>query len=472
MEPMLIRRNRILILSTLAALLSLLLLSGTLAYWVSNAEAVHSIDTPTLDGELVEIYDPPATVEPGMTIQKIVNVQNVGETDMLIRVKVTKEWGSSRDEDGVLIEDPTLDTDDIEIEFDDTYWTDGGDGYFYYKDILKTGEITVQPLFDSFHLKEDMGNEYKNKLADVVVSLECIQAGGGAAQVWDKTYAELGVEEPQSPEATTTQVILDEDGNFTFSSDSTDLFENFKDLLPGESRTQIINLQNNHDDKVEMFLRAVEIDQDKATEEQINEVRKLLEQHAQIVIKDGDGNVIYQGAVWGNPNEISIGNDSMRDYISLGSFDKGQAKDLTVELKLDETIGNEYQDLVGLIKWEFLAQAVDEDTPTHQTDENPVEPDTSKDTDKNTDKKTDTTDKTTTTTKKTTDDSSGSSSKKTTTTTSTGTTTDTTSTVQSSTSPKTGDNTNLYLWIISALTACAAIGIIWFAWKKMKKDIE
>lgn len=339
-----------------AALLSLLLLSGTLAYWVSAAPATHVINTGRLDGELVEQYNPPASVEPGVDVTKIVNVKNVGEVDMIVRVKVTTAWGDSRNADGQVIPNPALSPNMIKITYNSTLWMDGGDGYFYYKGILKPGETTTQPLFESFTVDKNVGDQYKNKLADIVVSMECLQAAGGAVKTWGKTYTQLGVTEPVAPAGTKTSVTFESDKKFVFNPESTDLFASFKDLVPGETRVQTIDVTNKYSKKVEIMLRALAVDQNKATPENLALVQEMLEKYATVVITDDSGKVIYEGPVWGNYPNTSTGKDSMKDYISLGSFDVNASKTLTVKLTLDPSLDNRYQDLWGLIRWEFLAQ--------------------------------------------------------------------------------------------------------------------
>jgi uncharacterized protein YxeA len=54
----------------------------------------------------------------------------------------------------------------------------------------------------------------------------------------------------------------------------------------------------------------------------------------------------------------------MRNDISLGVFAPGQSKNLTIQLQLDPAMGNEYQGLMGLIKWVWSAQ--DKTTPFQQ----------------------------------------------------------------------------------------------------------
>lgn len=53
----------------------------------------------------------------------------------------------------------------------------------------------------------------------------------------------------------------------------------------------------------------------------------------------------------------------MKNDISLGTFAAGQTKNLNVQLQIDSEIGNEYQGLLGLVRWVWSAQG-DETTET------------------------------------------------------------------------------------------------------------
>lgn len=403
---------------------ALALMGGTLAYWVAEGPAVPIINTGSLDGELREVYDPPNKVYPGISIDKVVNVENTGDVDLIVRIRLEKTWGSSRGEDGKVIQEEKLSTDNIEIATDTEYWMYGDDGYYYYKGILEPGQTTLKPLFEAFEVSDTTDNEYKNKLADIVVSLECLQAGGNAIASWNMSYEALGVTESEAPQGITTKVtFVDPDGKFTFDPASTDLFDNFKDLVPGETRVQNIEIENTYEQAVEIFLRAEYVEQTMATTENIELVNEMLQKYATVTITDAEGKTVYKGPIWGNYVKESNGNDSMKDNISLGTYTTGERKDLTVTLTLDSSLDNKYQDLWGLVKWVFLAQG----------DE--IEPGT--------------------------DNPS-----------TTGSASTTGSTSKTGSQPKTGDNSSMIFWIIGMAASIAALGTIIGVRLKKRNDIE
>ncbi len=345
---------------------------STLAAWSVQSDTVNKITIGSVKGLVMEEYIQNQTVMPGSTVNKVVTVKNTGDIDARIRVRIDKAWGASRDDDGNLIADHSLNTDNIRITYDSTKWYyDKADGYFYYLDVLSPGAATAVPLMKEFTVDKEIGNEYKNMQADIVVHMECVQAMGDGIRVWSDNPRVLGSYLPGPGKTAVAEVAFtgSTDG-FTFKTSGGDLFVNFKDLIPGESQSQVIKISNVFSQKTEVFLRADFIDQTHATPENRELIEKLLKQYAVITITADDGTVIYKGPVWGNPDIDSHGTDSAKYFISLGRFDAGTSKNLTVSLSLDSAMDNRYQNLLGLVKWTFAAEGREaEYTPVTKTGE-------------------------------------------------------------------------------------------------------
>lgn len=350
-----------------AALLVFSSIGTTFAAQKVMDESVQVVNTAGVKAQIVEEYERAFNVHPGSTIPKVVNVQNTGSSDAVVRVRVEKAWGETHGEDGKLIADAAWSTDNITIEYNTEYWYyDAADGYFYYKGVLKPGETTLKPLFKEFSIDKGTGNEYMGLEADIIVKMECVQAAGNGISIWGKSFTDLGIDYiPEKPADIVTSVTFTGgDGEFVFDPENTDLFANFKNLLPGETLTQIIEVKNTFGTEtgVEIFLRAEDIAQSLSTPETRILVEKLLREYATIIVTDEDGNVIYNGPIWGEPYSDAENPDSMRYDISLGIFAAGESKKLTVTLQLDPAMGNEYQELWGLIKWVWTAE------PGHSSD--------------------------------------------------------------------------------------------------------
>ena len=123
---------------------------GTLAYFTAEDTAHNVITSGEIDIELQEWADAEKTtpfpedevsgVMPGTEVTKIVEVKNTGANDAYIRVKVEKEFVLSEGVEG------ETDSGLMKIDFDETYWMLGEDGYYYYKTALEPGAVT-EPLF-------------------------------------------------------------------------------------------------------------------------------------------------------------------------------------------------------------------------------------------------------------------------------------------------------------------------------------
>lgn len=320
------------------------------AAWSVSGSTWNFLTMDSYQTVIEEEYEIPQSVNPAQEISKIVNVKNTGTVDALIRVRVEKAFGE-RKSDGTFEEDTSLDPELIEIMFRKTHWIEKSDGYFYYQDILKAGETTKEPLFSSYRLSEKAGNDYRNKDAQIVVLMESVQAQGDAVSIWGKTYKELGIIRPEGEDGIDTAVhYLGKEDGFDITKSKTDLFASFKNLAPGCARTQKIQLFNDSSEKVELFLHAEAAGQEAMSQEQLQMVRKLLDEYGTIEITDSQ-KVLYQGAVSG----VSATGSNMRHNISLGTINAGKEKELTVRLSLSPEMDNRYQKLTGKVKWVFSA---------------------------------------------------------------------------------------------------------------------
>lgn len=324
--------------------------AGTFAYFTVEKKTDSGLSTAKVAGTIVETYQQAQkNIQPGDTVQKIVHVRNDGTADMLVRIKIEKVWKNGENV-------TTLSTKNIIPAFNLDRWIDGGDGYYYYCGILKAGETTQRALFDSFTVNAaETGNEYQGKTANIDVTMETIQATERALQTWGKTYAQLRITAPGKQEGTTSYVsFINAQTGFQCKPDSGNLFSAFQQLLPGEGRTQKIEVRNAYTSPVEIQFRAEAAPQTAATPEKLALIDRLLREHAVIKITEA-GRTLYQGPAWGNYTTQGSAPDTIKNNISLGRFDPQQARTLTVELQLNAQTGNEYQELLGMVRWVFVA---------------------------------------------------------------------------------------------------------------------
>ena len=327
----------------------------TTSNWTDNFLSMGSYKT-----SIEEEYTRPDHVDPAQEVSKIVNVKNSGSVGTFVRVAIEKQIGDVG-KDGTFTPDPELDPDMILIHYNDTVWKDGKDGYFYYLKELKSGETTEQPLFKSYVLSEKAGNAYKKKQGNIVVKMESIQAEGNAISLWGKTASELGIQykAPKQESKDTSVTFLGKEKGFDIETTKTDLFANFKNLMPGTSRTQVIKVANSSKKEAEISLKAEVPEQEKMSQEQLELVNRLLNEYAEIQITN-DGAALYTGPVSGKPELQNKG-------ISLGKYAAGSTKDMTVTLSVSPDMDNQYLDLLGKVRWVFTADGEDDAVNTPKT---------------------------------------------------------------------------------------------------------
>ena len=137
---------------------------------------------------------------------------------------------------------------------------------------------------------------------------------------------------------------------------TTDLFQNFKGIMPGDTLTQSITVKNDTANgvKVKIYLRAEPADE---------KYRAFLSQMKLMVTQEG------QSLLFSAPANETGG---LSSNVCLGTFYSGANISLTAALKVPIEMGNEFQDGMGVVNWVFSA----EELPIESTDPIPKTGDT------------------------------------------------------------------------------------------------
>lgn len=142
--------------------------------------------------------------------------------------------------------------------------------------------------------------------------------------------------------------------NFVFLPGSkysdSDLFENYKGVMPGDVLTQRITVTNTSDKQVRIYLRAEPVD---ATYRDFLSQLKL-----DVVCKDEQ---IFSAAA----SETA----QLTENTLLGTFKTAGSTELTVTLTVPIELGNEYMCTMGIVPWTFLVEEVPEDDTPHTGDD-------------------------------------------------------------------------------------------------------
>lgn len=167
--------------------------SSTLAYF-TDEQHVHNILTSggisiqvveTMQGEGDAMVEFPKEglrgIMPGTVVSKTVQIQNTGANEAWIRVKVDS---SIIDADGKNLALNLQDGTEV-ITYDVLDgWQPGTDGYFYYEKPVPIQMLTT-PLFETVRFAPQMGNEYQNCTANIVISAQAVQTANNGDTVMD-----------------------------------------------------------------------------------------------------------------------------------------------------------------------------------------------------------------------------------------------------------------------------------------------
>lgn len=180
----------------LAALVTICLavaVSGTLAYFTAEDTAHNVITSGGVNIEVVEKMkdeggaelDFPADgvkgVMPGTEVSKIVSVKNTGENEAWIRVQVEATIKAA---DGSALPLDIEGVGPVMTYTVDDSWTRGRDGYYYYNEPVAADESTAI-LFDAVAFAPEMGNEYQNCTANIVISAQAVQTANNGGNVYE-----------------------------------------------------------------------------------------------------------------------------------------------------------------------------------------------------------------------------------------------------------------------------------------------
>lgn len=169
--------------------------AGTLAYFTAE-ETAHNIitsgkiditlndDTIAEDGTTIDFPEAGISgVMPGVSVDKLVSVTNNGGNDAWVRIRLETTIVGA--DGNALPTELTDGSDAIIINFNkDTKWAQGEDGLWYYTEKL-TADAETDRLFETVTFAPQLGNEYQNCTANVIVYAEAVQTANNGT-TWDE----------------------------------------------------------------------------------------------------------------------------------------------------------------------------------------------------------------------------------------------------------------------------------------------
>lgn len=285
------------------------------------------------------------SVVPGQVISLIPRVTNSGDSSY-IRTKIKYEA-----EDNL-----TKSVAESNIDNSSGNWVKRGE-YWYYKNALKPAE-TVD-LFKELTIPNDISNNRQGEILQLNITVEAIQADNFNPDFdLDLPWRGVEIEKATDNSYKMDKVQLNSNVKIEYENNAElymsvpdDFFAKLGHVVPGDSITQEVTINNKTSDEVEYFVSTNK--SDGLSDKEIELLKKL-----ELVIKN-DNTTIYKGSVY------------PLDKVSIGKYKSKALTNVKFTITVPSELGNEYSALNTAMNWRFTISGKDKVIPDEPKKEVP-----------------------------------------------------------------------------------------------------
>ncbi len=150
------------------------------------------------------------------------------------------------------------------------------------------------------------------------------------------------------PASAAGNVIYEKDaGEFIFEYGSehseTDLFSDFKGVMPGDSITQTVTVRNDASNKVKVKIYMRSLGAESGSEDFLSKLTLKVK-------KSNDNEMAYMF------DAAADKTDALTEWTLLGTLYSGGEVNLDVTLDVPASLGNDYAEKIGALTWEFKVE--------------------------------------------------------------------------------------------------------------------
>lgn len=334
-------------------------ISGIYAFTNSQILTVkNEVNTGAINIELKEysvqngqelIYtDSETMVLPGQIISLIPRISNKGDSSY-VRAKLLY---TSEDDSMIQITDNN-------VEGMGENWVKKGN-YWYYKNVVNSGESV--DVFKSLRIPTDVPNEFQGKSIYLNIIAEAVQASNFNPDFnSDSPWNNIEVKEANTNyqadmvQINSGAIVEYENSANLYLEVSENFFNKLGHILPGDSISETVSINNKKDTSIEYFVSTIK--PDGVSDEGLELLKKI-----QLKIVSGNG-VIYEGKLYGLEN------------VSLGKYISKSKENIEFIITVPSELGNEYANIASTIKWDFsISEGEKEPEPQPEPEKKPEEP--------------------------------------------------------------------------------------------------